>query len=174
MRKLLESDYLRDPRFRVPAWRREIAARESAFSGRSTLSSRPDDQSGKCREARPPRSTLSNHSEFLPRFDAPTSKHLDGGRSGLAFLSGYAGLAFLYIYSINAVPFQILGLSPDAAIILEFSWALSAPLALVLGLAAAVSIDRAPEKSGRIQALVGFTIGLVGTLSLMFATLFNY
>ena len=51
---------------------------------------------------------------------------------------------------------------------LTLCFAVLAPLSLVLSFAAAVSLDRAPSKSGRLPALVGFTSGWFGSYTLVF------
>ncbi len=63
------------------------------------------------------------------------------GRSGLAIAAGYAGLFALLI--------------------------LPAPLALVLGVLAALDITRHPEKHGMGRAFFGIATGLVGSLILL-------
>jgi hypothetical protein len=89
-------------------------------------------------------------------------------RSGLAYAAGYAGLLSLFRYSFNYLmvsgwwPAWMLG----TALTLFFS--LLAPLALVLSFAAAVSLDRAPWKTGRLPALVGLLVGWFGTYQLLF------
>lgn len=89
-------------------------------------------------------------------------------RSGLAHASGYAGLlslfhySFLYMMASDWWPAWVLG----TGLVLGFS--LLAPLALVLSFAAALSLDRAPSKSGRLPALVGFAIGWAGSFKLLF------
>jgi hypothetical protein len=45
---------------------------------------------------------------------------------------------------------------------------LLAPLALALSYAAAASLDRSPWKSGRVPALVGFSLGWFGSYTLLF------
>jgi hypothetical protein len=89
-------------------------------------------------------------------------------RSGLAHAAGYAGLlslfrySFLYLMLSDWWPAWVLG----TGLVLAFS--LLAPVALVLSFAAALSLDRAPSKSGRLPALVGFTLGWVGSYKLLF------
>ena len=89
-------------------------------------------------------------------------------RSGLAHAAGYAGLLSLFRYSFFYLmlsdwwPAWALG----AGLVLGFS--LLAPLALGLSFAAALSLDRAPSKSGRLPALVGFASGWVGSYQLLF------
>ena len=89
-------------------------------------------------------------------------------RSGLAHAAGYAGLLSLFRYSFTYLtvsdwwPAWALGAG------LTLCFAVLAPLALVLSFAAAVSLDRAPSKSGRLPALVGFTSGWFGSYTLAF------
>ena len=89
-------------------------------------------------------------------------------RSGLAYAAGYAGLLSLFRYSFTYLtvsgwwPAWVLGTG------LTLCFAVLAPLSLVLSFAAAVSLDRAPSKSGRLPALVGFTAGWFGSYTLVF------
>jgi hypothetical protein len=89
-------------------------------------------------------------------------------RSGLAHAAGYAGLLSLFRYSFNYLvvsgwwPASVLGTA------LTLLFGLMAPLALVLSFAAAVSLDGAPWKSGRLPALVGFALGWQGSYTLLF------
>ena len=89
-------------------------------------------------------------------------------RSGLAYGAGYLGLLSLFRYSFTYLtvsgwwPAWMLGWG----LVLFFS--LLAPLALVLSFAAAVSLERAPSKSGRLAVLVGFLLGWVGSYTLLF------
>ena len=89
-------------------------------------------------------------------------------RSGLAYAAGYAGLLSLFRYSFTYLtvsgwwPAWMLG----TALTLFFS--LLAPLALALAFAAGVSLDRAPEKSGRLPALFGLLVGWLGSYTLLF------
>ena len=89
-------------------------------------------------------------------------------RSGLAYAAGYAGLLSLFRYSFLPLmrsdwwPAWTLG----AGLVLFFN--LLAPLALALSFAAAASLDGSPSKSGRPAALVGFSVGWLGSYSLLF------
>ena len=89
-------------------------------------------------------------------------------RSGLAHAAGYAGLLSLFRYSFTYLtvsgwwPAWMLGT------VLTLCFSLLAPLALVLSFAAAVSLDRAPSRSGRLPAVVGFTFGWFGSYTLLF------
>jgi hypothetical protein len=89
-------------------------------------------------------------------------------RSGLAYAAGYAGVLSLFRYSFTYLtmsgwwPAWVLGK------VLVLFCCLLAPLALVLSFAAAVSLDRAPWKSGRLPALVGCALGWLGSYTLLF------
>ena len=89
-------------------------------------------------------------------------------RSGLAYAAGYAGLLSLFRYSFLSLmlsdwwPAWTLGTG------LVFFFGLLAPLALALSFAAAVSLDGAPWKSGRLPMLVGFFLGWQGSYTLLF------
>jgi hypothetical protein len=89
-------------------------------------------------------------------------------RSGLAHAAGYAGLLSLFRYSFTYL--TVSGWWPAWALGtgLELVFGLLAPLALLLSFAAAVSLDRSPTKSGRLPALVGFTLGWQGSYTLLF------
>lgn len=86
-------------------------------------------------------------------------------RSGLAYAAGFAGL--FYLFKASAVSFALWWLGPQGAA-LAYLWGASAPAAMALGLAAAAELDRSPQTAGRPQALLGFTVGLWGTLRLIF------
>lgn len=88
-------------------------------------------------------------------------------RSGLAYVAGYAGVLYLFGYSIAPVALSRWWLGPGA--LLLSAWSLFAPLALTLAFAAAVSLDRSREKSGALPAMFGLVAGLVGTADLLFA-----
>lgn len=75
-------------------------------------------------------------------------------RSGLAHAAGFAGVLYLFGYSVGP---------------LLVAWSMFAPLELALAFAAAVSLDRSREKSGAMPAMFGFAVGLVGTVNLLFA-----
>jgi hypothetical protein len=90
-------------------------------------------------------------------------------RSGLAHSAGFAGVAYLFGYSIAPLALTRWWLAPGASLL--FAWSLFAPLALVLAFAAAVSLDRSRDKAGALPAMFGLVVGLWGTfeLLLMFA-----
>jgi hypothetical protein len=103
-------------------------------------------------------------------FRAPLSSPVAGvprERSGLAYAAGYAGVLSLFRYSFAPLvlsewwPAAMLG----TGLVLFFN--LLAPLGLVLSYAAAVSLDRSPSKSGRLPALVGFSLGWPGSYTLL-------
>jgi hypothetical protein len=89
-------------------------------------------------------------------------------RSGLAHAAGFAGVLSLFRYSF--LPLMVSDWWPvwtlGAGLALFFS--LLAPLALALSFAAAVSLDRAPSKAGRLPALVGCALGWSGSYALLF------
>lgn len=87
-------------------------------------------------------------------------------RSGLAYVAGYAGVLYLFGYSIAPVALSRWWLGPGA--LLLSAWSLFAPLALTLAFAAAVSLDRSREKSGALPAMFGLVVGLMGTADLLF------
>ncbi|MFL6336543.1 MAG: hypothetical protein ACJ754_24835 [Pyrinomonadaceae bacterium] len=89
-------------------------------------------------------------------------------RSGLAYAAGYLGVLSLFRYSFTYLtisgwwPAWVLGWG----LVLLFS--LLAPLALGLSFVAAVSLDRAPLKSGRLPTFLGFAFGWFGSYTLLF------
>ena len=89
-------------------------------------------------------------------------------RSGVAYAAGYAGLLSLFRYSF--APLSMSGWWPASmlgwGLVLCFN--LMAPLALGLSFAAAVSLDRAPLKSGRLPAVFGILVGWHGSFELLF------
>lgn len=87
-------------------------------------------------------------------------------RSGLAYASGFAGLFSLFRYSFATFLFTNLGLKGLVGMTLFMLWSMSAPAAVVLAYAAGVSLDRLPEKAGRLPALMGLLTGLYGTYRL--------
>jgi hypothetical protein len=89
-------------------------------------------------------------------------------RSVLAHAAGFAGVLYLFRYSF--VPLSLSAWWPAWALGtgLVFLFTLLGPVALVLGFAAGVSLDRAPEKSGRLQALFGLFVGWLGSYALLF------
>jgi hypothetical protein len=81
-------------------------------------------------------------------------------RSGLAYAAGFAGVGYLFHFSL--VPLAVAQAGWGFAESLMFVWGLTAPAALALSFAAAVSLDRSPRKSGRLPALFGFFAGWYG------------
>jgi hypothetical protein len=84
-------------------------------------------------------------------------------RSVLAYAAGYAGLAYLFGSSFTRLIFVVLGMRGAAGAALVSLWSLLGPVALGLAYAAGASLDRSPEKSGRLPALVGLLAGLFGS-----------
>jgi hypothetical protein len=84
-------------------------------------------------------------------------------RSGLAYAAGFAGIVYLFKASAVAFAFGWLGLPA----VFAYLWAAAAPAAMAMALLAACELDRTPSLAGRPQALVGFLIGLWGTLHLV-------
>lgn len=85
-------------------------------------------------------------------------------RSGLAHAAGFAGLAVLFRPSLATLLLTHLGVQSAAVLSIFVLTGVVAPLAVALSFAAGASLDRAPEKSGRPQALFGFFVGLLGTV----------
>jgi hypothetical protein len=86
-------------------------------------------------------------------------------RSGLAYAAGFAGVLYLFRYSLAPLVFAQAGEVWTLAAALMLVWSLLAPAALALSFAAAASLDRSPQKSGRPQALFGFAVGWLGMLA---------
>jgi len=84
-------------------------------------------------------------------------------RSGLAYGAGFAGVLYLFHYSLATLvqsgPAWVLPAG------LLFVWSLLAPLALALSFAAGLSLDRTRQKSGRLPALFGFFAGWFGIVT---------
>jgi hypothetical protein len=89
-------------------------------------------------------------------------------RSGLAYAAGYAGLLSLFRYSF--APLTMSGWWAASALGwgLVFCFNLLAPLALALSFAAAVSLDRAPWRSGRLPAVFAILVGWHGSYEFVF------
>jgi hypothetical protein len=88
-------------------------------------------------------------------------------RSGLAYAAGFAGVLYLFRYSLAPLALSQAGQGWGLAAGLIFVWILLAPAALALSFAAAVSLDRSPPKSGRLPAFFGFSVGWLGTAPLL-------
>ena len=88
-----------------------------------------------------------------------------GERSGLAYAAGYAGLAYLFRYAAAETLLETFG-GGAPALLFVCAWGLCAPLALTLGLRAGYALDSTKGLRGKLPALTGFTIGLVGTVNL--------
>jgi len=83
-------------------------------------------------------------------------------RSGLAHAAGFAGVLYLFRYSLVPLVFAQTGETWMSAAVVMSVWGLLAPMALVLSFAAAVSLDRSPRKAGRLPTFFGFTVGWLG------------
>jgi len=88
-------------------------------------------------------------------------------RSGLAYAAGFAGLAYLFRHSAAALGSEWLGLP---WLWLTYAWGAWGPAAMALGIVAASELDRSPGTAGRPQAVLGYLIGLWGTLRLVAET----
>jgi hypothetical protein len=84
-------------------------------------------------------------------------------RSGIAHAAGYAGLLSLFRHSFNYLAVSGWWPAWTLGTALTLLFGLLAPLALALSLAAAVSLERAPWKSGKLPLLVGFFLGWLGS-----------
>ncbi|MFN2414789.1 MAG: hypothetical protein ABR603_06585 [Pyrinomonadaceae bacterium] len=83
-------------------------------------------------------------------------------RSALAYGAGFAGVLYLFRYSLAPLALSLAGPHLGAAVGLIFVWGLLAPAALALSFAAGASLDRSPGKSGVLPALFGFVVGWHG------------
>lgn len=88
-------------------------------------------------------------------------------RSVLAYAAGYAGLLSLFRHSFAYLTASVWWPAWALGTGLTLFFSLLAPLALGLSFAAAASLDRAPSKSGRLPALVGFSAGWLGSYALL-------
>lgn len=86
-------------------------------------------------------------------------------RSGLAHAAGFAGVLYLFGYSV--VPFALTHWWFGSGVSLVVAWRLFATLALVLAFASAVSLDRSRDKAGALPAMFGLVVGLWGTFGLL-------
>ena len=84
-------------------------------------------------------------------------------RSGLAYAAGFVGLAYLFGFSISTLVFDVLAMRGLLGVALVMLWSFWGPIALGLAFLAGMSLDRSPEKAGRLPALTGLLIGLYGT-----------
>jgi hypothetical protein len=98
------------------------------------------------------------------REDAARASDAPRVRSGLAHAAGFAGLAVLFRPSFATLFLWQLGFHGPAGLLLFMLTGLVAPASLALGFAAGAELDRAPGKSGRPQAMLGFFAGLLGTI----------
>jgi|SRR5215204_433430 len=83
-------------------------------------------------------------------------------RSGLAYASGFAGVFYLFRYSLAPLAQPHAGALSELATWLFLLWSLSAPLAVALAFAAGIALDRSPGKSGVLPSLFGFFVGWYG------------
>jgi hypothetical protein len=127
----------------------EAGARACFFCGA------PATQTGRAVGAR-------EHGLCVPRvfsaFEATTTRE----RSGLAYAAGYAGLAYMFGFSFARL-LLVLGMRGAGGEVLVALWSLWGPVALGLAYAAGASLDHAPEKAGRLPALLGLAAGLFGS-----------
>jgi hypothetical protein len=72
---------------------------------------------------------------------------------------------YLFRYSLAPLMFSQAGQAWVLAVLLMLVWSLLSPAALALSFAAAVSLDRSPQKSGRLPALFGFCVGWLGLVA---------
>jgi hypothetical protein len=86
-------------------------------------------------------------------------------RSGLAYAAGFAGVLYLFRYSLAPLMFSQAGQGWALAVLFMLVWSLLSPAALALSFAAAVSLDRSPQKSGRLPTLFGFCVGWLGLVA---------
>ena len=85
-------------------------------------------------------------------------------RSGLAYAAGFAGLAYLFHVPLSTLIFGLLGPRGWEGLLFVSTLCVTAPVALGLSVAAAATLDRSPETAGRVPAMLGFLIGLLGTI----------
>ena len=104
-------------------------------------------------------------SSFLGAFGSGGLESATRERSGLAHAAGFAGVLYLFRYSLTPLAMSQWG-AAGAWLVLALS--LLAPLALVLAFAAGLSLDRSREKAGALPALFGLVVGWVGTVALIF------
>lgn len=102
---------------------------------------------------------------FVESFKDERPARVTRVRSGLAHAAGFAGVLYLFGYSVAPLALTRWWLAPGAWPL--FAWSLFAPLALVLAFAAAVSLDRSREKAGALPAMFGLVVGLWGTFELL-------
>ena len=76
----------------------------------------------------------------------------------------------LSVFHYPFMPFALSHVRLETALgtLLVVGFWVFAPLALVLALAAGVSLDRSREKTGALPALIGFVVGLAGIVELLF------
>ena len=89
-------------------------------------------------------------------------------RSGLAYGAGFAGVLYLFRYSLAPLALSHAGAVSELATWLFLLLGLCAPLAIALAFAAGAALDRSPGKSGALPALFGLTVGMWGTAAWLF------
>ncbi len=151
MRKLLQSDYVSDPGFGRARHEQPLQEASAPFQLQSRTSA------------------LTNRT-FISHESAPRP------RCGLAYAAGYAGLIYLFRFSFAPFVFGFPGYFGGLAPLYIFIWGMAAPVALGLAFAAAITIDRTPEETGRLPALLGLVVGLGGTFGWLVeaARMLNY
>ena len=85
-------------------------------------------------------------------------------RSGLAYAAGFAGLAYLFHLPLSTLIFGQLGPRGWEGLLVVSTLCVTAPVALGLSFAAAARLDRSPETAGRLPAMLGFLVGILGTI----------
>jgi hypothetical protein len=88
-------------------------------------------------------------------------------RSGLAHAAGFAGVLYLFTYSLAPLALSRWWAASASDALLVLAWNLFAPVALALAFAAGVSLDRSRGKVGALPALFGLVVGLIGTVNLL-------
>lgn len=108
------------------------------------------------------------------RQDCVASPRVPKYRSDLAFAAGFLALACIFSrYSFVPLIFELKhsGAISDTFFFLALPLpGLPAPLALRFGISAWSDLKLHPSKSGWLPALLGLTIGFLGTLILLFET----
>jgi hypothetical protein len=88
-------------------------------------------------------------------------------RSGLAHAAGFAGVLYLFSYSLAPLALSRWWAASASDALLFLALNLFAPLALVSAFAAGVSLDRSRGKAGALPALFGLVVGLLGTINIL-------
>ena len=106
---------------------------------------------------------------FLEEFKSERLARAPRVRSGLAHAAGFAGVFYLFTYSLAPHALSRWWAASGATAWLVLACGLLAPLAVVLAFAAGVSLDRSRVKAGALPALFGLVVGLLGTVNLLLA-----